>query len=1150
VSDLRFAQPEWVHALWVVAVALAMLIWLERRGGRALGRFIAAPMQARIVRRPTTLRRSLRMGLLGLAAVSLVVALMRPQWGIEFVTSREVGAEIMIALDVSKSMLAEDVVPNRLERAKAEIRDLLPYLEGDQVGLIAFAGRASVLCPLTPDFSFLRLVLDNIDGATIRRGGTRLEEPIRKAVAGFGASGDLSRVILLITDGEDHDSFPLDAAKEAAERGVHIISIGFGDENGSEIQLTDPQSGARTLLRDADGRPVVSRLDGDMLRELAVLTEGAYVPAGTGVLDLESIFEAHLRPLMRASGEERGRTVHKDGFQWAILLALLALLGSVATHAGGAAPAASGLALLLIVGSPQPGLAQPAPGAPPIPMAADDALAPEAGPDVEVPGDAQGSAEASSQLDVPEDPRDAYNRGLEALEANALDDAGRLLEASRSSARHDGEVRFRATYNLGWVDVQRAEADIEGDPQAALDALERAADWFREAIALRPESEDPRRNLEIVLQRALALSDSLAERSPEDVAARLDGLIEAQRVAVAGLRGLVELAQASDDPNVKDALRPQFKRAAVEERGILSQASVLSNLAGQELDAIEALGDEERTPEDEMRGAQLRGLLHHLHRARERVGQARSLLRQRRAERAFRRAATGLDNLKRAREQLHDPVRVLDDLIRDTAGLLQETRTLTLSSLGVGLSQPSPQAPAPAWLSADYLRESQDAITGRGEELAARFEAVAGAASPEDPEQAALLEQALAAEPHISAAHGHFDEAGEALLAERIDEAAVAQTEALGALIEAREQFLDLKRLIEVAYADEQRIGALLEPGEDRDDSVLAEYGPALAGLQERNLERARRMAPLLERMVEQLDAPADPDDPGAEQSRASERERLELAEGILALTESSMSGAAKALAQLGQVPESAAQSRTLVESASKGLHNLRRLFFSIVEHIRDAAEQQIELGDRTEAMLARGPEQRPTRAEPIAHGQQALTTHTRELADALHQQALADPAALAGEAAAQDPAAAQEAADKLTRAAELVLLAGDEMDQAAVGLGDVSVSGESIRSFQDAAVRKLAEALAILQPPQENQQQNEEDQEQGDEQQEQQGQDQQEQGSDGEGQQPSAQPEEAEGQQGDPAQLLQSVRDREAERHRERGRQGSRGYEPVDKDW
>ena len=217
-DTFRFAEPDWALALWVVAFAVVLLLWLEQRGTRALDLLMAPALQTRLVERPRRAQRVLRIALLGLSALCLVLSLMRPQWGMRHIPVQRSGAQIMIALDVSRSMLAEDVAPNRLARAKAEIVDLLGYLEGDQVGLIAFGGRATVLSPLTPDFGFLRLGLANAGPGSVGRGGTRLEEPLRKAIAGFagtdrGEAAGASRALILITDGEDHGSFPLDAAK-------------------------------------------------------------------------------------------------------------------------------------------------------------------------------------------------------------------------------------------------------------------------------------------------------------------------------------------------------------------------------------------------------------------------------------------------------------------------------------------------------------------------------------------------------------------------------------------------------------------------------------------------------------------------------------------------------------------------------------------------------------------------------------------------------------------------------------------------------------------------------------------------------------------------------------------------------------------------
>ncbi len=1160
MNELRFAEPEWIHALWFVGSTLLGLIWLERRGGAAFDRFVGPALQKRMVSTTASWQRVLRLALLAVAAFLLVIGLMRPQWGFEFISAPRVGAEIMIALDVSKSMLAEDVAPNRLERAKAEIRDLLPYLDGDQVGLIAFAGRASVLCPLTPDFSFLRLVLDNVAPSSVSRGGTRLEEPIRKAVDGFGSEGDLSRVILLITDGEDHDSFPLDAAKRAAERGVRILAIGFGDEGGSEIVMTDPQSGARVTLRDADDRKIISRLDGDLLRELAVLTNGAYVPAGTGVLDLESIFEAHIRPLMRASGEERGETIQKDGFQWPILLAILALLGSVASQA---VRTSSIVVFALALG----GLAPDTGHAQTIAQSASDAAGRVEERDE---GEAPIATEGIDRLDIPEDPRSSYNAGLESLAAGQLDDAERRFEAARYTAQQDGETRFRATYNQAWVEVRRSDAALASDPEQALTALDRAADWFREAIALRPRHEDSRHNLEVVLQRALVLSDSIAAESPRELDAQLAALIDEQRAGIVALRGLLGALRDRDDPNAADWLRPQFKAAAIEERGLLSRARVLVDLASDELTALENKAEEERSPEDQMRAAQLEGLLQHLHRARERMGQARSQLRQRRGERAYRRASGALSALKRAQEQLQDPVRVLDGLLGDANQLAVETGGLAASQIGIAAPGSVAAPPAPAWLTTRYLGQSQQDIRERTEELSARLEAgLAQGAGAQDPGEQQMLEQVASAGPFVLEAIGHFERASDQLEAEEIGEAHAAQRSALVALANARERFLDLRGLIELAHRDEGLIQGILS-AEEGSTETLSEYASALSGFQRRNLERAERMAPLIVREREGLQAElAALEDPEAEgESQRQGLERLDVADTVLALTESAMRNAEEKLRMLADgdsdsdgdadsnsdaVEPVLATTRRQVDTAVRGLDTLRRLFFSMIEHLRDAARRQQGLIDGTEeaaGLAESAPQTSATRVGPLTIRQSDLAKLTEKLALELHESSLQDPGGMGG-AADQDPVAAAEAAEKLTLASEHVLVASQAMAKAAEGLTAAGLAAgtpefEPIQSEQRAALEGLAEALVLLQPPQQEQDQDGE-QGQDPQQQDQQGQDSES------GDQQSEQPEPSEGeaeQTGDPGQMLQSVRDREAERHRERGKRNQQGYEPVTEDW
>jgi hypothetical protein len=241
----------------------------------------------------------------------------------------------------------------------------------------------------------------------------------------------------------------------------------------------------------------------------------------------------------------------------------------------------------------------------------------------------------------------------------------------------------------------------------------------------------------------------------------------------------------------------------------------------------------------------------------------------------------------------------------------------------------------------------------------------------------------------------------------------------------------------------------------------------------------------------------------------------------------------------LGESTSTLAEGRTQVASARRGLEALRRLFFSIVEHIRDAAQQQVELSDRTDESAALEGDRQAAALGPLSTRQSELAERTEQLADALHQQSFADPAELLGPEAAADEAAAEDAARRLTEASELVLVAGEAMKVAGEDLAVEAPSFEPVREQQLTAVQKLAEALALLQPPQE---QNPEQQQQQPDPEQQQEQEQQEQ-----------QPEEQQAEEqptSDPSQLLQSVRDREAERHRRRAEQSQQSNDQVDKDW
>jgi Ca-activated chloride channel family protein len=1125
VSEFRFADPQWAHALWGVLAFVALLLWLDRRGGAALERLIAGAMRERLVRRPAPWRRRLAILLLGVSAGALVVSLMRPQWGVRHVATPRVGAEIMIALDVSRSMLAEDVAPNRLERAKAEITDLLAYLDGDHVGLIAFAGRSTVLAPLTPDFGFLRLVLEGAGPHSVSRGGTRLEEPIRKAVEGFGTGGTASRAILLITDGEDHDSFALDAAKAAAEAGVVIVAIGFGDEAGSEINVTDPRTGARSRLRDDDGQPVVSRLDGELLRELALATGGAYVPAGTGVLDLESIYERHVSRLTRGELDPRGRSVRNEAYQWFVLLAFVCLVSSAAVAAGRAprAAAAAAAALLLL---PAPGSrAQPGPATETESSAASEAGAATADPATPAP-----------DSDEPEDPRELYNRGVEQLERLEYDDAERSIGRARREARGDGELRFHASYNLGWLAMEQGGRREGESPQEALGLLYRAADWFREAVRERPEDEDARANLEVALRRALVLADRIAREGESGLEAELEALTGRQRKLVSDVAALHVQVEDADDPHASDRLRREFRGQAAAQRSVLSEADPLAARVAEEGDAIESRPDEERTPEDAMRRAQLANVLHFLHRARERMGQARRQLRQRQGERAYRRAAAALRELKRAQDQLRDPAAVLDALLRDTGELSRATEVLALTRRD--LPGPGEGLEAPAWLTRESLEEGQRALAERADELHARLRAGLdeGVDPGLPPEQQELRIAVQEAEPFVGAGAKHFHQAARDLGDENLRGALLGQHEGRLALVEARERFLDLRGLIEAARSDEQQIEGLLASGADAPDAERREYLPALRAAQAANLRRAQRLGSKVAAQIDRLEAGLQAPDPAndtTDEEAATEAKRFAVAERLLSLA---MEGMRETRDELASTPSAATADGWKRAHAAAGralahLDSLRRLFFSIVEHVRDLARQQLDLADATQDALALSADpdtDAAAEAQSLVPRQSQLAERSLEIANAL--------AAQSDQAAATDEPSAEDATRRLRVAGEHVLSAQDRMEAAAGDLGAQPPGFEAARSRQDEALVSLREALALLEPPRAEPPQPE--------------------GSEGQGSddaQPQASPDEAE-QPGaaptDPAQLLQAVRDREAQRRRDRERAPTSRTESVEKDW
>jgi len=277
MNTFRLYNTEMLYLLWLLPLLFGLFLYSANRRRQLLERFLPASLQTKLIF-VNPVRRRWKAALLLVGFSLLVISLARPAWNLKQTTITRTGRDVVFVLDVSKSMLAEDLAPNRLERAKLAIADVIDKLQGDRVGLLVFAGTAAVKCPLTLDYGFFRMMLEHVSTESISRGGSMIGDAIRVVLDQMLDKQEKKyKDIVLITDGEDHDSFPVEAAKEAGEKGVRLFIVGLGDENeGKRIPVTD-ESGHRTFMK-YQGREVWSKLDADTLRKMALATPGGRAP--------------------------------------------------------------------------------------------------------------------------------------------------------------------------------------------------------------------------------------------------------------------------------------------------------------------------------------------------------------------------------------------------------------------------------------------------------------------------------------------------------------------------------------------------------------------------------------------------------------------------------------------------------------------------------------------------------------------------------------------------------------------------------------------------------------------------------------------------------------------------------------------------------
>lgn len=327
--------PEHLPSIWIAAgLALAALVAAGARR-RAVSRLADDRLAPRL---RAEVRGSARAAcaLLTLLAASLIgVALARPGWDPQPRPTIRVGRDVVFLVDVSRSMLAEDLRPNRLERARIAIADTLRTIEGDRVALVAFGGTSSVKCPLTLDRAFFRMTLDTLSTDSVTRGGTAIGDAIRCALDEvFDLDEERNRDIILITDGEDHDSFPVDAAARAGEAGVRIIAVGLGDEDdGTTIPTTDRQG--RPALVTYEGETVRSRLNADLLRQVVRASkDGVYFNVSTGNINLDEVYASLITGAERSAIDEQTGLRYREAFPYLLGGAAACLLAAFAIGDG------------------------------------------------------------------------------------------------------------------------------------------------------------------------------------------------------------------------------------------------------------------------------------------------------------------------------------------------------------------------------------------------------------------------------------------------------------------------------------------------------------------------------------------------------------------------------------------------------------------------------------------------------------------------------------------------------------------------------------------------------------------------------------------------------------------------------------------------
>jgi hypothetical protein len=760
------------------------------------------------------------------------------------------------------------------------------------------------------------------------------------------------------------------------------------------------------------------------------------------------------------------------------------------------------------------------------------------------------------------DAREKFNAGVDALAAGKFEDAEKALLEARSSAGVDPELRGGGGSDVGWGSAAHADQMKTGkdaDLDKALELEQQALNWFSDAARQNKTDADTQANLAIVRARTQALTDELA-RGQGKLEARLDAVIKEQRGVLDQAReAWISIKQAGGtDPLAQQA---PLTKLADEERGVVAEAGVISDLASDEIDSIGKKPADKRDQQEAARVVQLKNLDIYMLDSRTKIAEARRKLQDLAAEDAVAKAESALVTLKRAREQLLDPIQVLRSVAADEVQLAQEThavaqvRAQDFQISGSGSGSGSTEKPLiPAWLEPPALGDRQTGLHDRVEEVRQRLAATVdsvdkpmGTGSAAEPpkltaEQAKMIEQLRLALPFVTEASADMTQAHDALVAQKLDEATKHERDALVALAKAIEYFADLKQTVDLAYATQQQLVQLFSPeaaklpaAERAQDATeaLASNVARMGRIKDLIADEQTKLVAKLEEIDAKAKAPPPPAQPGQPPAQAPDPKQVEAAKQQVQQQQQMLNGAEalrgdaeKALATLQAAVKANKDALTPAKAAEAKLDELRKLFFSVIEHLQELLREQNETKDQTSQANTEDDFTRGPKLPGLATKENEHVEMAKAITDALAKQA---------DAGAKGQGEQQEQAKKMSAAADEVRQASGDMTDAKTGLDKAATAKQSVSldatvKSEGKAIEHLENALKLLQPPPKK---NDQDQKQ-----DQQKQDQQ-----------KKQDEQKKDQQQQQGGAGQRARDEDAKRQRDK-QQREGGSDPVDKDW